>query len=447
MDAATGDVLFARGQMAYSLGFHIVFAAIGIAMPLLMVMAEIVWRRTGRAEYLDLARRWAKGTAVFFAIGAVSGTVLSFELGLLFPRFMELAGPFVGMPFSLEGIAFFTEAIFLGLYLYGWDRLRPALHIACGVVVAVSGALSAVFVTLVNAWMNAPRGFRLEGGAIVDIDPVAALGSPFAFHEIVHGLIAAYMACAMAVAAIHAWALLKVPGAPLHRAALKLAIAVAVPCALAQPIVGHVAGQVVAEHQPLKLAAMEGLERTQAGAPAHLGPIAIPGGLSLLAFNDPDAVVRGLEEFPAADRPHGVVRIAFQVMVILGSAAAGWAGLTVLLWIIRRRVPDAPPERTAMDLDGSLRGMTPWAPRWWLWATAALGPAGAIALEAGWVVTEVGRQPWAIYGLLRTNDAVTPVTGLWVPFTIFALIYIGLAAAAAAVLVRQVRQTTSEKPR
>jgi len=424
MEAASTDVLFARGQMAYSLGFHIVFAAIGIAMPLLMVAAEVLWRRTGRAEYLDLARRWARGTAVFFAIGAVSGTVLSFELGLLFPGFMELAGPFVGVPFSLEGIAFFTEAIFLGLYLYGWERLRPAVHIACGALVALSGALSAVFVTLVNAWMNAPRGFRVEAGRVVDIDPVAALGSPFAAHEIAHGLVAAYMATAMAVAAIHAWGLLKVPGAPLHRAALRLALAVAVPCALVQPVIGHAAGQAVAEHQPLKLAAMEGLERTTAGAPAHLGPIAIPGGLSLLAYNDPDALVRGLEEFPRADRPHPVVRTSFQVMLLLGSAAAGWALLTLLLGLRRRRLPDAR--------------------RWWLWLTIALGPAGVIALEAGWIVTEVGRQPWAVYGVLRTGDAVTPVTGLWVPFTLFAVIYVGLAAAAALVLVRQVRQTTQE---
>ena len=424
MEAASTDVMFARGQMAYSLGFHIVFAAIGIAMPLLMVAAEVLWRRTGRAEYLDLARRWARGTAVFFAIGAVSGTVLSFELGLLFPGFMELAGPFVGMPFSLEGIAFFTEAIFLGLYLYGWERLRPAVHIACGALVALSGALSAVFVTLVNAWMNAPRGFRIEAGRIVDVDPVAALGSPFAAHEIAHGLLAAYMATAMAVAAIHAWGLLKVPGAPLHRAALRLALAIAVPCALAQPVVGHAAGQAVAEHQPLKLAAMEGLERTTAGAPAHLGPIAIPGGLSLLAYNDPDALVRGLEEFPRADRPHPVVRASFQAMVLLGSAAAGWALLTLLLGLWRRRLPDAR--------------------RWWLWLTIALGPAGVIAMEAGWIVTEVGRQPWAVYGVLRTSHAVTPVTGLWVPFTLFAVIYVGLAAAAALVLVRQVRETTRE---
>jgi cytochrome d ubiquinol oxidase subunit I len=422
----TSEALFARGQMAYSLGFHIIFAAIGIAMPLLMVAAEIAWRRTGKAEYLDLARRWAKGTAVFFAIGAVSGTVLSFELGLLFPRFMELAGPLIGMPFSLEGIAFFTEAIFLGLYLYGWDRLRSWQHIACGLVVALSGMLSAVFVTLVNAWMNAPTGFTLEDGALVDIDPIAAMASPFAAHEIIHGLLAAYMATAMAVAAIHAWGLLRRPGSPLHRAALGLALAMAVPAALAQPVSGHAAGQMVAEHQPLKLAAMEGLERTQTAAPAHLGPIAIPGGLSLLAHNDPDAEVIGLDRFPPADHPHWIVSVAFQVMVLLGTAAAGWAGLTLLWWLLRRR---RLPER-----------------RWWLWLTVALGPAGMIAMEAGWTVTEVGRQPWAIYGVLRTADAVTPVTGLWLPFTLFAVIYLGLGVVTALVLARHVRQTVGGDP-
>ena len=423
MAAAPHEVLFARGQMAYSLGFHIVFAAIGIAMPLLMVGAEILWRRSHRPEYLELARRWAKGTAIFFAIGAVSGTVLSFELGLLFPRFMELAGPFVGMPFSLEGIAFFTEAIFLGLYLYGWDRLTPRLHVACGAVVALSGALSAVFVTLVNAWMNAPRGFRLENGQIRGVDPALALGSPFALHEIAHGLLAAYMATAMAVAAIHAFGLLRKPGAALHAAALRLALAVAIPCALAQPLVGHAAGHAVAEHQPLKLAAMEGLEHTQAGAPAHLGPVPVPHGLSLLAYGDPDAVVRGLEEFPAADRPHPVVHLGFQVMVLLGTGAALWASLTLLLWLRRRRLPQD---------------------RRWLWLTVALGPAGVIAMEAGWIVTEVGRQPWAIYGVLRTADAATPVGPLWVSFTLFAIIYVGLAAAAALVLWREVKKTTAE---
>jgi cytochrome d ubiquinol oxidase subunit I len=283
-----------------------------------------------------------------------------------------------------------------------------------------------VFVTLVNAWMNAPTGFTLEDGALVDIDPIAAMASPFAAHEIIHGLLAAYMATAMAVAAIHAWGLLRRPGSPLHRAALGLALAMAVPAALAQPVSGHAAGQMVAEHQPLKLAAMEGLERTQTAAPAHLGPIAIPGGLSLLAHNDPDAEVIGLDRFPPADHPHWIVSVAFQVMVLLGTAAAGWAGLTLLWWLLRRR---RLPER-----------------RWWLWLTVALGPAGMIAMEAGWTVTEVGRQPWAIYGVLRTADAVTPVTGLWLPFTLFAVIYLGLGVVTALVLARHVRQTVGGDP-
>jgi cytochrome d ubiquinol oxidase subunit I len=421
VSAPTTELLFARGQMAYSLGFHIVFAAAGIAMPVLMVAAELLWRHTGDAVHLALARRWAKGTAVLFAVGAVSGTVLSFELGLLFPGFMQQAGAIIGLPFSLEGVAFFTEAIFLGLYLYGWDRLSPALHILCGALVAVSGVASAAFVTIANAWMNAPRGFRLEGGHIVDIDPIAAMATPFAPHEVVHTILAAFMAAAMAVAAIHAWALLRHPGARLHRSALRLALALVIPSALVQPLVGHHAGQVVARHQPLKLAAMEGLEHTTAGAPMHIGPIEIPGMLSFIATGDPDATIQGLADFPAADRPHPVVHAAFQVMVGLGTIAALYATLTLIVWWRRRGMPDA---------------------RWWLRTTVVLGPAGLVAMEAGWIVTEVGRQPWVIYGVLRTADAVTPVTGLWLPFSLFALIYLGLAAVVVAVLVYQVRQTT-----
>jgi cytochrome bd ubiquinol oxidase subunit I len=428
------DVLFARGQMAYSLGFHILFASVGIAMPLMMVLAELRWLRGKDPEHLELARRWAKGTAVFFAVGAVSGTVLSFELGLLFPGFMRHAGAIVGLPFSLEGFAFFTEAIFLGIYLYGWDRVGPRLHVLAGVVVALSGLASAVFVTLVNAWMNTPRGFRVEGGELVDIDPLAGMASPFVLHEVLHTSLAAYMTTGLAVAAIHAWALLRPRGTPrrsLHLKALGLALVIAVPSALAQPLVGHLAGHQVAAHQPLKLAAMEGLVHTQPRAPLHVGPIAVPGLLSFLAYGDVDAVVTGLEAFPRADWPHPVVRAAFQVMVILGTACAGFAALTALLWLRRRRAPDPLPPASE----------SPWARRW-LWAVVALGPAGAICTEAGWIVTEVGRQPWTVYGVLRTSDAVTPVTGLWVRFVAFAAVYLLLALVVAVTLWRQVRDTT-----
>ncbi len=404
------EAFFARGQMAYSLAFHIVFAAVGIAMPLMMVLAEVQWLRTKDTEWLDLAKRWMKGTAVFFAVGAVSGTVLSFELGLLFPRFMEKAGAVIGMPFSLEGFAFFTEAIFLGLYFYGWEKLTPRVHVACGVVVALSGALSALFVTLVNAWMNTPC-------CMEPIDPLGAMTTPFAFHEVVHGTLAAYMATAFAVAAIHAWLLMKTPST-FHAKALAVALLVGAPAALLQPLAGHHAGQVVAVHQPMKLAALEGHVKTGPRAPIHIGPIEVPGALSLLAFNDPNAVVRGLEEIPREDWPHPVVRFSWLAMVGLGTLAALYAAVTALLVLKKRALP---------------------ADRRWLWATVLLGPSGLVALEAGWVVTEVGRQPWVIYGVLRTHDAVTPVTGLWAPFTAFALVYAGLAAVVAKVLYDQVR--------
>lgn len=409
--------------MALSLAFHIIFAAVGIAMPLLMIVAEWRWRRTGDPEWLAIARAWSKGTAVFFAVGAVSGTVLSFELGLLFPGFMKHAGAVIGMPFSLEGFAFFTEAIFLGIYLYGWSKVGPKLHLAAGALVALSGVLSAVFVTIANAWMNAPRGFRVHEGKLVDIDPIAAMGSPFVLHEVLHTVLAAYMATALAVAAIHGYALLRRPERTFHRKALGAALAVVVPTALLQPLVGHYAGQQVAVHQPLKLAAMEGLLQTQAGAAISLGPLSIPKGLSLLAFNDPNAVVVGLDRFPRTDWPHPITRVAFQLMIVLGTVAALYAAYTAFHWLRRRTLPVS---------------------RRWLWLTVLLGPTGVIAMEAGWTVTEVGRQPWVIYGFLRTADAVTPMPNLWVPFVTFSLVYLGLGAVVLTVLFRHVRHTLGQ---
>src|SRR5215213_9490883 len=204
------DLIAARSQMAMSLGFHIVFAALGIAMPFLIAAAEWRWLRTGDARYLALAKRWAKGTAILFAVGAVSGTVLSFELGLLWPGFMAFAGPIIGMPFSLEGFAFFTEAIFLGVYLYGWDRVPPRAHLAAGVLVAASGALSGVFVVIANAWMNQPVGFTLDAaGRATDVDPLRAMTTPMALQQTVHMTVAAYAATGLAVAGIHALILLR----------------------------------------------------------------------------------------------------------------------------------------------------------------------------------------------------------------------------------------------
>ena len=428
------DLLAARTQMAMSLGFHIIFAEIGIAMPLLMVLAEWRWRRTGEPAYLDLARRWAKGTAVLFAVGAVSGTVLSFELGLLWPGFMRYAGPLIGMPFSLEGFAFFLEAIFLGIYLYGWERVGPRAHLAAGVIVAASGAASAVFVILVNAWMNAPTGFTLDAaGNFATIDPVAAMQSPAAFQQALHMLLAAYAATGLAVAGVHAWMLLRGAARDFHVKALTIALLVGAPAAMLQPISGDISARVVALTQPVKLAALEGQWHTERGAPLRIGgwpdaareetrwALEIPYGLSLLAFHDPDAEVRGLRSVPPADRPPvAIVHVAFQVMVGLGIAMALvslWAA-----WVAWRR-------RAFAEQRGLLR------------ALAIVAPFGFIATEAGWIVTEVGRQPWVVQGLMRTSDAVTPMPGLVVPLVLFTLLYMGLGAIVVALITSLVRET------
>src|SRR5262245_2947537 len=300
------DLLAARSQMAISLGFHIVFAAAGIAMPLMMVIAEIRWLRTGDAALLALTRSWAKGTAILFAVGAVSGTVLSFELGLLWPEFMRWAGPIIGMPFSLEGFAFFTEAIFLGIYLYGWDRISARAHIAAGMIVAISGAASALFVVTANAWMNTPTGFRLVAGVPREVDPIAAMLNPSALPQVVHMLLAAYGAVGFAVAGIHAYLLLRDRTNVFHQHALSIALVLGGIGAVLQPVSGDFIARAVAANQPIKLAAFEGNFETQRAAPLRVGgfpdektretrhSIEIPYGLSLLAFHDPNARVAGL---------------------------------------------------------------------------------------------------------------------------------------------------------
>src|SRR6195256_2505782 len=267
------DLLAARSQMAMSLAFHIVFAAVGIAMPLLMVISEWLWLRRRDEVYLTLAKRWAKGTTILFAIGAVSGTVLSFELGLLWPKFMQYAGAIIGMPFSLEGFAFFTEAIFLGIYLYGWNRVSPVLHWLAGIVVAVSGVLSAVFVVLANSWMNAPTGFDVVNGQPVNIDPIAAMLNPASLHETIHMVLAAYVATAFLAAGIHAFFLLRDPQNVFHRASCSIALLVACVSIPLQMVSGDFAAEEVAKLQPTKLAAMEAHYQTSKGAPLVVGGV------------------------------------------------------------------------------------------------------------------------------------------------------------------------------
>jgi cytochrome bd ubiquinol oxidase subunit I len=423
------DLVFARSQMAVSLAFHIVFATVGVGMPLLMAIAEGLYLRRREPVYLDLARRWAGGTAILFAVGAVSGTVLSFELGLLWPQFMAYAGGIIGMPFSLEGFAFFTEAIALGIYLYGWDRIPAVAHWLAGLVVAVSGMLSAVFVVTVNAWMNAPAGFEMTGGRVTSIDPIAAMLNPASLHQVIHMVLAAYVATGFAVAAVHAFFLLRDRTTAFHRRALGIALAVAALGIPLQIISGDLIARMVADRQPAKFAAMEAHYRTEARAPITIGGIPddatmttrygvrIPGALSLLARGDPRASVRGLDSIPRDEwPPTRVVHWAFDVMVGAGFAMLALAGWAAWLRWRRRRLPDDP---------------------WLLRALVVAGPLGFIAIEAGWVVTEAGRQPWIIYGVMRTADAVTPMPGLVVPFVTFTAVYVFLSVILVYLLRRQ----------
>lgn len=419
-----GTLTAARAQMEVSLAFHMVFAALGIGMPLLMVAAEGLWLRTGRAHYLQLARKWARATALTFAIGAVSGTALSFELGLLWPRFMAFAGGVIGPAFALEGYAFFLEAIFLGLYLYGWEKLGPRAHLAAGAAVAVSGAVSGVLVVAANAWMQQPAGFVVAGGRAVATSALAPFMSRAWPAMAVHSTLSCYIATGFAAAGVYALGLLRGRRDAYHRSGLALALAMATAAAVLQPVSGHFSADHTARHQPLKLAAYEAHFHTATHAAEVIGgipdvatgtvrgAIRIPGLLSFLAFGSADAEVKGLDAFPRELWPNvAVAHLAFQLMIGCGVALIA-AGLCFWLARWRRREPG----------------------RWLLRALVAASPLGILALEAGWIVTEAGRQPWIVQGVMRTRDGVTPVDAVPATFFGFSLLYLGLGIALALLL-------------
>lgn len=413
------DLMAARTQMATSLGFHIVFAAIGMGLPLLMLIAEGMYLRTSNPVYLALAKRWSKAFAILFAVGAVSGTILSFELGLLWPRFMDYAGGIIGMPFSAEGFAFFIEAIFLGIYLYGWNRLSPRAHWLAGFPVAISGALSGIFVVAANAWMNSPAGFRIVNGEVADVDPVAAMFNDAWLQQALHMTIAAYTATTFGVAGIYAFGMLRGRRDAYHLGAIRIALGLGMIVSVLQAVSGDISARWVAENQPVKFAAMEGLFETTENAPLTIGGwpdpetretswgIRIPGMLSFLAHGNLDDAVAGLDEVPMSDQPEPrVVHPAFQVMVGIGVTlilVSAWFWLTA--WRRKAIVPST----------------------WQLRAFVLLAPTGFVAIEAGWIVTEVGRQPWIIQGVMRTEDAVTDVPGQFAALGGFTFLYVMLA--------------------
>lgn len=425
------DLFAARSQMALSLGFHIIFACIGMVMPFFMATSHYKYLKTKDPLYRELTKAWSKGVAIFFVTGAVSGTMLSFELGLLWPEFMLHAGPIFGMPFSLEGTAFFIEAIFLGFFLYGWGKFNPWFHWWTGVIVGISGLASGILVVAANGWMNSPTGFDFVNGEYLNIDPIAALFNDAWFTQALHMTLAAFVSTGFAVAGIHAFLLMKGKNLEFHRKAFTIAILFGAVAAILQPISGDISAKDIAVRQPAKLAAMEAHFETTKNAPLIIGgipdvekkevnyAIEIPGALSFLAHGDFDAEVMGLDQIPEEHHPPVMVtHFAFQIMVGLGMMLVG---LSLLYFF-------------------SLWKKKNWQfKRWFLWLFVLATPLGFIALEAGWTVTEVGRQPWIIYEIMLTQDAVTPIPGIVYSFIVFTVIYISLAAIVGFLLYRQIK--------
>jgi cytochrome d ubiquinol oxidase subunit I len=424
------DLLEARQMQALSLGVHIPLVCFGISFPAMVLFVEGLWLRTGDPVYKALAKRWSKVMLILFAVGVVTGTILSFELGLLWPNFMATFGEVFGLAFALEGFSFFVEAIFIAIYVYGWDRFRPRVHLLTGAPIVVAGVTGSLMVLAVNAWMNDPQGFEVIGGRVVEARPWDALFNDNLWHELVHMYLAGYIVAGFVVAGVYSWARLRGRADRYHRIALIVPLTFAALAAPAQVVVGDWAGRTVADKQPTKLAAFEGLARTTRGAPFHLGGVyergevrggvEIPYLLSVLAEHDPEATVQGLDAVPPADRPPvNVVRFSFLTMVAIGITLAALGALHLLTWWRRRRLPRS---------------------RWFYRAVVAAGPLAVAALIAGWITTEVGRQPWVVYEVMRTSEAVTEARGLEVGYGFLVAVYLLLAAAVVWLLRRLARR-------
>ena len=417
-------------MQALSFAVHIPLVAFAISFPAMVLFVEWLGRRTGDQLYLTLARRWTRVMVALFAVGVITGTVLSFEMGLLWPNFTGTFGSVFGLGFAIEGFSFFMEAIFIGIYVYGWGRLSGRAHLLSGIPVVVTGFTGSWMVISVNAWMNHPGGFHLQGGKVTHVDPFQALfANTYLWHELVHMYVAGYIVSGFIVAGCYAFARLRGRWGRYERTALAVPLTIAALAAPVQVLIGDWAARDVATTQPVKLAALEGLYRTTRGAPEHiLGwytdnqvkyGIQIPHLLSLLAFHSWNAKVKGLDTVPANQRPPiNVERFAFQTMVGIGTLMALLGVVYVAIWIRRRRLPES---------------------TWFYRAVVIAGPAAVVALISGWVVTEVGRQPWVVYGVMRTSAAVTGAHGIAVGYGALAAAYLVVYAGLAWVLRRLAR--------
>jgi cytochrome d ubiquinol oxidase subunit I len=426
----------ARQMQALSLGVHIPLVCFGVAFPAIVLFMEGLYHRTGNVVYRQIAKRWSKVMLILFAVGVVTGTILSFELGILWPRFMEQFGDVFGVAFALEGLSFFVEAIFITIYVYGWDKLPDRTHFLTGIPIVITGLTGSFLVISVNGWMNNPTGFDIDSaGNVTNVEPLKALFNDYFWHEFFHMYVAGFIVAAFLVAGVYAHAWLKGNRTHYYRAALVVPLTVACIAAPVQLLMGDWAGRAVAEQQPIKLAAFEGLEETTKGAPFNIGGIywdgenhggvTIPDMLSLLAFHDPSATVEGLNSVPEEDQPPvAVVRNAFSVMVFIGSGLALLSALYLLTWFRKGRLPRS---------------------KWFYRAVVIAGPGAFVALIAGWITTEVGRQPWIVYGVMKTEEAVTGAEGIPIGYATLAAVYLGLATIVFFLLRRLAKQPLEQE--
>jgi cytochrome d ubiquinol oxidase subunit I len=440
LDTALGEptqehLVAARHTQAMSFIFHIPLVCFGIAFPAIVLFTEGLWLRTGDPVYKALAKRWSKVMLIFFAVGVVTGTILSFELGLLWPNFMSTFGDVFGLAFGLEGFSFFLEAIFIAIYVYGWDRIPARAHFLCGIPIVITGVLGSMFVISVNAWMNHPTGFELVNGEVTDIDPWAALFNSQLPFELTHMYFAGYMVAGFLAAGVYAAAWLRGDRSRYNRIAMIIPLTFAALVTPAQLIVGDWAARTVTKDQPVKLAAFEGLPHTERGAPFHIGGIyedgevkygiEIPKLLSVLADHDPNGEVKGLNIVPPDDRPPiNVTRLSFQTMVFIGTGLALLTVVYLVTWWRRRGLPRS---------------------RWFYRAVVAAGPAALIALWAGWITTEVGRQPWIVYEVMRTEQAVTDAGGMQAVFWALLAVYLSLLGAIVWLLRKLARRPAEQE--
>jgi cytochrome d ubiquinol oxidase subunit I len=430
------NLLAARELMSLTLGFHIVLACLGVAFPAMMLTANWLGLKRGDSDAMRLARRWSKAMAVTFAVGAVTGTVLSFEFGLLWPNFMSRFGDAFGIAFAVEGLFFFTEAIFLAIYIYGWRRLSGWAHFWSGTPMLVTGIGGAFSVVTANSWMNQPQGFVLDGaGKVVETEPFEVLFNPAWGYEVPHMLLAAYMVVGFLVASIYAVGMLRGRRDRLHRLGLLIPLTIACIATPVQLFVGDIAARAVADHQPAKFAGMECIDKTGTDQTEYVGgictssgvkgAIGIPGLDSFLVGFSTDTEVTGLESIPADERPpaNTLLHLSFDAMVGLGSALLLLGLWLAYAWWRRREIPRTP---------------------WFLRAVAVSGAAAILALWFGWIVTEVGRQPWIVQGYMRTSEAVTEAKGIWFALGGVLILYAALGTGAVLVLRAMSRRWRTE---